>query len=168
MSARNVCTQCLHGGPNSPNQCQPVVVVALGRVPRVAHEKSLSTGCPKDHPYIKGTGMARRRESGSARTAHWRMHVEILVRPSASEAAVGGEHDGALIVRVVEPADAGRATDAALRAVAKAIAVPSGSVSLVRGATSRRKLIEIDVASDQSNAVALALQRLRHPHGTDA
>ncbi len=55
----------------------------------------------------------------------------------------------------------------AVRAVAKAVAVPNGSVSLVRGATSRRKLIEIDVASDQSNAVALALQRLRHPHGTD-
>jgi hypothetical protein len=58
-------------------------------------------------------------------------------------------------------------TDAALRAVTKAIAVSSGSVSLVRGTTSRRKLIEIDVASDQSHAVALALQGLRHPHGTD-
>ena len=95
------------------------------------------------------------------------MRVEILVRPSASETAVGGEHDGALVVRVVQPADAGRATDAALRAVAKAIAVTSGSVSLVRGATSRRKLIEIDVASDQRDAVARALQRLRHAHGTD-
>ncbi len=84
------------------------------------------------------------------------MRVEILVRPSASETAVGGEHDGALIVRVVEPADAGQATDAALRAIAKAIAVPGRSVSLVRGATSRRKLIEIDVASNQSQAVGLA------------
>jgi uncharacterized protein len=95
------------------------------------------------------------------------MRVEILVRPSASETAVGGEYDGALVVRVVEPADAGRATDAALRAVAEAIAVPSRSVTLVRGATRRRKVIEIDVASDQSQAVALALQRLQHPHGTD-
>ena len=95
------------------------------------------------------------------------MRVEILVRPNASETAVGGEHDGALVVRVVEPADAGRATDAALLAIAKAIGVRGGSVSLVRGATSRRKLIEIDVASDQSHAVGLALRRLRHPHGTD-
>jgi uncharacterized protein YggU (UPF0235/DUF167 family) len=95
------------------------------------------------------------------------MRVEILVRPSAAAAAVGGEHDGALVVRVVEPADAGRATDAALRAVAKAIAVPRGSVRLVRGATSRRKLIEIDVASDQRDAVELAVRRLRRPHGTD-
>jgi len=95
------------------------------------------------------------------------MRVEILVRPSASETAVGGEYDGALVVRVVEPADAVRATDAALRAVAKAIAVPSRSVTLIRGATSRRKLIEIDVAADQSQAVALALQRLQNPHGTE-
>jgi uncharacterized protein len=129
--------------------------------------KSVITPLSEDHPHIKGTGLARRRESGSAWTAHCRMRVKILVRPSASEAVVGGEHDGALVVRVVEPADAGRATDAALRSVAKAIGVPSGSVSLVRGATSRRKLIEIDVASDQNHAVALALQRLRHPHGTD-
>ena len=33
MSARKVCTQCLHGGPTSPTSPQPVVVVALGRVP---------------------------------------------------------------------------------------------------------------------------------------
>jgi uncharacterized protein YggU (UPF0235/DUF167 family) len=89
------------------------------------------------------------------------MRVEILVRPSASETAVGGEHDGALIVRVVEPADAGRATGAALRAVAQAVAVPGRSVTLVRGATSRRKLIDIDVDSLGRDDVELALRRLR-------
>jgi uncharacterized protein YggU (UPF0235/DUF167 family) len=89
------------------------------------------------------------------------MRVEIHVRPSASATAVGGEYGGALIVRVVEPADAGRATDAALRAVANAFAVPRGSVTLVRGATSRRKLIQIDVTSDQNQSIGIALQRLR-------
>jgi len=93
------------------------------------------------------------------------MRVEIHVRPNASATAVGGEYGGALIVRVVEPADAGQATDAALRAVAKALSVPRGSVSLVRGATSRRKLIEIDVTSDQSQSVGIALQRLRRGTG---
>ena len=93
------------------------------------------------------------------------MRVEIHVRPNASATAVGGEYDGALIVRVVEPADAGQATDAALRAVAKALSVPRGSVRLVRGATSRRKLIEIDVTSDQSRSVEIALQRLRRGTG---
>ena len=89
------------------------------------------------------------------------MRVEILVRPNASRAAVGGHLGGALIVRVVEPADAGRATEAAVRAVAKVLGVPRGSVRLVRGATSRRKLIEIDVASDQLQSVEIALHRLQ-------
>ena len=95
------------------------------------------------------------------RTAHWSMRVEIHVRPSASRAAVGGQYGGALIVRVVEPAHAGRATDAALRAVAKAFGIPRGSVRLIRGAASRRKLIEIDVPTDQVQSVATALHRLR-------
>jgi len=94
------------------------------------------------------------------------MRVEIHVRPSASRVAVGGEYDGALIVRVREPADAGRATDSALRAVAKACGIPRGSVRLVRGATSRRKLIEIDIPAAQIQSVATALHQLRS-HGDD-
>jgi Uncharacterised ACR, YggU family COG1872 len=50
-------------------------------------------------------------------------------------------------VRVVEPADEGRATNAALEAVAKALGLPRRSVSLVRGATSRRKLVEVGVGT---------------------
>ena len=94
------------------------------------------------------------------------MRVEIHVRPSASDTAVGGEHDGALVVRVVDPADGGRATDAALRAVAKALGVPRGSVTLVRGATSRRKLIEIDARSKTDQSLATALRALRRRIGT--
>jgi uncharacterized protein len=67
------------------------------------------------------------------------MRLEIHVRPGASTTIVGGEHDGALVVRVVESADEGRATKAALKAVAKALGLPRRSVTLVRGATSRRK-----------------------------
>ena len=89
------------------------------------------------------------------------VRVEIHVRPSASKASVGGEYDGALIVRVVEPADGGRATDAALTAIAKALAMPRRSVMLVRGATSRRKLIEIEVQTPQNERVREAVARLR-------
>jgi hypothetical protein len=87
------------------------------------------------------------------------VRLEIHVRPNASSTAVGGEYDGALVVRVVEPANEGRATDAALRAVAKALGVPRRSVTLVRGTSSRRKLIEI-VASD-NDRVMMAVERLR-------
>jgi uncharacterized protein len=89
------------------------------------------------------------------------VRVEVHVRPNASKASVGGQHDGALLVRVVEPADAGRATDAALRAVAKALTVPRRSVTLLRGATNRRKLLEIDVGGDDARRVNGAVERLR-------
>ncbi len=71
------------------------------------------------------------------------MRLEIHVRPGASRTGVGGAHDGALLVRVTEPAHAGKATAAALKAVADALEVPPRSVTLVRGATTRRKLIEV-------------------------
>ena len=89
------------------------------------------------------------------------MRLEIHVRPSSSTTAVGGEYDGALVVRVAEPADSGGATEAALRAVAKAVAVSHRSVRLVRGAMSRRKLIEIEVGCE-AQSVKTALLELRN------
>ena len=89
------------------------------------------------------------------------MRLEIHVRPGASSTDVGGEHDAALVVRVVEPADKGRATDAALVAVAKALAIPGRSVTLIRGATSRRKLIDIDIGPSDAEDVERAVARLR-------
>jgi hypothetical protein len=89
------------------------------------------------------------------------VRLEIHVRPSASSTTVGGEYDGLLVVRVVEPADEGRATDAALRAVAKALAVPRRSVTLVRGTSSRRKLIEIEVETSEHEGVRTTVARLR-------
>ncbi len=89
------------------------------------------------------------------------MRLEIHVRPGASSTAVGGRYDNALVVRVVEPADGGRATEAALRAVAKALGVPRRSVTLVRGTSSRRKLIEIEVPVPGGDKVERAAARLR-------
>jgi len=89
------------------------------------------------------------------------LRLEIHVRPSASTTVVAGEHGGALVVRVIEPADEGRATEAALKAVAKALGLPRRSVSLVRGATSRRKLIEVEVRTSGTDAVEDTLMDLR-------
>ena len=93
------------------------------------------------------------------------VRLEVHVRPGSSAAAVGGEHDGALVVRVVERAESGRATEAALRALAEALGVPRRSVKLVRGATSRRKLIEIDVGQKDDVHMDMALRRLRRGTG---
>lgn len=89
------------------------------------------------------------------------VRVELHVRPRAAATVVGGTHDGALLARVTEPAHEGRATTAALRAVADALGVPPRSVTLVRGATARRKLIEITVAEDARPDLEARLVRLR-------
>ena len=74
------------------------------------------------------------------------MRITIRVRPGASRPSVGGEHDGALAVRVSAPAVDGRATEAALAAVATAFGVRRRAVTLVAGATSRTKVIDVACA----------------------
>lgn len=86
------------------------------------------------------------------------MHVAIYVRPGAAKESVGGTFDDALVVRVTDPPAKGRATQAAVRAVAASLGVPRHAVRLVRGSTSRQKLLEIDV--DEADAPALG-RRLR-------
>jgi len=89
------------------------------------------------------------------------MRLEIHVLPNAARTFVGGSHGGLLVVRVAEPADEGRATKAALRAVAHALGVRAGAVSLVRGATSRQKLLEVDVPGPAQARLEESLDRLR-------
>jgi uncharacterized protein YggU (UPF0235/DUF167 family) len=57
---------------------------------------------------------------------------------------VGGGHDGALVVRVEAPAVDGRATEAALAAVARAFGLRPRAVTLVSGRTSRTKVVDIE------------------------
>lgn len=71
------------------------------------------------------------------------MRVSIRVKPGARRTEVGGSFDGALVVRVAARAEGGRATEAALVALASALGVPRREVSLVTGATHRTKLVEI-------------------------
>ena len=71
------------------------------------------------------------------------MRLTIYVRPGAGRPGVGGEHDGALIVRVTARAVGGQATEAALAAVADAFGVRRRAVTLVTGSTSRMKVIDI-------------------------
>jgi uncharacterized protein len=59
---------------------------------------------------------------------------------------VGGEHDGALVVRVGEPAADGGATAAALAAVAAAFGAGRRSVTLVAGTRSRVKILDVQGA----------------------
>jgi len=71
------------------------------------------------------------------------MRVTIRVRPGSARPGVGGEQAGALVVRVSAPAVDGRATEAALVAVAAAFGVRRDAVTLVTGRTSRTKVVDV-------------------------
>jgi uncharacterized protein YggU (UPF0235/DUF167 family) len=93
------------------------------------------------------------------------MRVTIRVQPGAGRAGVGGcwtdPHAGAtLIVRVAERAVDGRATEAALRALADALGLRRADVRLVRGATSRVKSVEVATSPSAEPALRARLDRL--------
>ena len=71
----------------------------------------------------------------------------MRVRPGASRTAVGGSYgtgpEAALVVAVSARAVDGAATEAVLVALAAALGVRRWQVRLVRGQTSRDKLVEI-------------------------
>ena len=90
------------------------------------------------------------------------MRLQIHVRPGSSRPGVGGEHAGRLVVAVRERAVDGRATQAALDGIADALGVPRRRVRLVRGATSRDKLVEVDSSGEsEETSLAVAVERLR-------
>ena len=62
------------------------------------------------------------------------VRIALWVRPGSARPGVGGEHNGALVVRVSAPAVGGQATEAALAAVAAAFGVRRRAVTLVAGA----------------------------------
>jgi uncharacterized protein len=86
------------------------------------------------------------------------LRVTIHVKPGASRTGVGGGHGEALVVRVTPPAAGGRATGAALRAIAEAFGVHRRQVTLVSGTRSRQKIVQVEGDRD---ALADRLLRLR-------
>ena len=85
------------------------------------------------------------------------MRIAIRVRPGSPRPGVGGEHDGALIVRVSARAVDGKATEAALAAVADSFGVRRSAVRLVSGASSRTKIVDIDISDRGILAALLAV-----------
>ena len=101
--------------------------------------------------------MARRRPSETAG-----LSVAVRVRPGAGRTRVGGRYEGphgaALIVAVGAPAVDGKATEAVRRALADALGVRAGDVTLRLGATSRDKVFTVASAGDEILARLVALR----------
>ena len=74
------------------------------------------------------------------------MHAQISVRlqPRAKRSELGGERAGALLVRVTAPPVDGKANDALCRLIAARAGVPRRSVEVVRGGSSRDKVVRVE------------------------
>ena len=67
----------------------------------------------------------------------------VRVQPRSSRTGIDGVHGDAIRVRVNAPPVGGAANDAVIETLAKALGVPKRDVTIVNGATSRAKVVEI-------------------------
>ncbi len=70
--------------------------------------------------------------------------LRLRVTPAAGRNALLGWQDDVLRLSVAAAAERGKANEAALRLLAAALGLPRGRLSIVRGQTSRQKVIAID------------------------
>ena len=73
-----------------------------------------------------------------------------MVQPRARRSEVVGPHGGALRIRIAAPPVEGAANEALVAFLAGRLGVPRSAVTLRRGTTGRRKVVEIEgVALDE-------------------
>jgi uncharacterized protein (TIGR00251 family) len=70
--------------------------------------------------------------------------IKVRVQPRAGRDEIAGERHGALLVRVTAPPAEGRANHALRKLLARRLGVAAGRVTVVRGTSSKDKLIEVD------------------------
>ena len=73
-----------------------------------------------------------------------RCRIAVVASPRASRTLVDGLHDGAIRVRLAAPPVDGAANEALCRFLADRLGVPVADVTVARGQSGRRKLVDID------------------------
>ncbi|MCX8042541.1 MAG: DUF167 domain-containing protein [Desulfobacterota bacterium] len=71
------------------------------------------------------------------------VQIRLIVLPRSSKAAIVGIHNNALKIKLTKAPVDGAANDECCRLMAKTFNVPISAVRIVRGATSRHKLVSI-------------------------
>jgi uncharacterized protein (TIGR00251 family) len=70
--------------------------------------------------------------------------LRVHVTPGARQEEIVGWHGGSLRVKVRARPEKGRANQAVLRLLARGLGVAPANLSIVRGAASRDKLVEVE------------------------
>jgi uncharacterized protein (TIGR00251 family) len=83
--------------------------------------------------------------------------LHIRVQPRAKRDEVVGERGQAIVIRLAAPPVDGKANAALTALIAKAANVPRSSVEIVRGQTSRDKVVRVDGVTPQELRRALGV-----------
>jgi len=81
--------------------------------------------------------------------------IEIAARPGSSRRGIVRAGQGGLTVAVHAAPDKGKANDELIETLAEAVEVPRSAVTIVRGASSRKKTIRITTAQPRAAAARL-------------
>ena len=85
--------------------------------------------------------------------------VSVRLQPRARREEVVGERAGAIVIRVTAPPVDGKANAALCAFIARAAGVSTSVVSVVRGQTSRDKVVRVEGIDEESLKDALLSQR---------
>jgi uncharacterized protein (TIGR00251 family) len=83
--------------------------------------------------------------------------LPVRVHPGARSNAIAGVHDGALKVSLTTPPTDGRANQALIAFLAAELRIPRARITLVTGATSRSKSLQIAGLTAAQLLAALSL-----------
>jgi uncharacterized protein (TIGR00251 family) len=72
-----------------------------------------------------------------------RLSLTLHVQPNARRSAVAGLHGDALKVRIAAPAVDNKANAELIDFLSESLGIPKSAIRISRGATSRRKVVEI-------------------------
>ena len=76
------------------------------------------------------------------------MKLQIKVIPSSSKDCIAGWLEDTLKVKVQAPPDKGKANKSVIKFLQQSLGLVSGSISIISGTTSSRKVIEIACEDD--------------------
>lgn len=75
------------------------------------------------------------------------VRLHLLIQPGARKSEIVGEHAGKLKIKINAPPVDGEANEAVVEFIAELFGVAKKNVSLVRGQTSKNKVLEISGVS---------------------
>lgn len=90
-----------------------------------------------------------------------RVQLDTSVSPNAKRTEVVGWHDGALRIRLAAPPVDGAANEALRKWLAQELGLPQARVTLLRGASGRRKQWLLDASAEQVHTWLAAQNTLR-------